>query len=122
MSIAERISKKTKLRLSSILKMNFIKVIRTKELTKKLKINTILDRILQTQFYILLNPFYEAKYPENVYGFRKGRNAHQTLSFLKMTFKKSKNNYIQLTLLGITKYFYKRLQGNIFTHFKVPSK
>lgn len=115
-------SKKTESRLSPNLKINFINIIKAKGPTKKLKIKKILDRILQTQLCLLLDPFYEAKYPENMYAFRKGRSAHQILSFLKTIFEKSKNSYAQLTLLGIRKYFYNTLQSTIFTYFKVPSK
>ena len=45
--------------------------------------------MLQTQLCLLLDPFYEAKYPEHMYAYRKGRNTHQAMGFLKTVLEQS---------------------------------
>lgn len=82
-------SKKFKLvSLSAAMKVKFVKIFDSSGTGTLFKINTILNRVLQTQLCLLLDPFYEAKYPEHMYGFRKGRNAHQAVGFLKCILEK----------------------------------
>jgi len=81
-------SKKTKLNLSSTMKIKLIEISKLNGSTRILGISTMLDRVLQTQLCLLLDPFYEAKYPEHMYGYRKGRNTHQVVGFLKRNSRK----------------------------------
>jgi retron-type reverse transcriptase len=115
-------SKKTKLNLSSIMKVKVIKIPKTNSSSKILGIYTILDRLLQTQLCLLLDPFYEAKYPEHLYAYRKGRNTYQALGFLKTVLTKSSTNYTKLVLVNIEKCLYNLSHRAIIKHFTVPDK
>ena len=47
------------------------------------------DRVLQSAFHYVMDPYYEAKYPSDMYGFRKGRTPIQALGLLKDILEKS---------------------------------
>nr|WAK85008.1 hypothetical protein [Amicula sp. isolate GU52X-4 cfCalB7] len=114
-------SKKTKLNLSSTMKVKLVEIPKPNGSTRVLGISTMLDRVLQTQLYLLLDPFYEAKYPEHMYAYRKGRNAQQAVGFLKAILERSDTNYAGLILLDIEKCFYSISHEAIIKHFVVPS-
>ena len=114
-------SKKTKLNLSSTMKVKLVKIPKPNGSTRILGISTMLDRVLQTQLCLLLDPFYEAKYPEHVYAYRKGRNTHQAVGFLKGILERSDTNYSGLILLDIEKCFYSISHEAIIKHFVVPT-
>lgn len=115
-------SKETKLNALSIMKVKLVEIPKSDGSTRNLGISTILDRVLQTQLCLLLDPFYEAKYPEHMYGFRKGRNMHQAVGFLKAVLERSSVKYAGLILLKIEKYFDNISHKAILTHFIVPDK
>jgi retron-type reverse transcriptase/5-methylcytosine-specific restriction endonuclease McrA len=116
-------SKETKLSSFSVIrKVKLIEIHKPDDSLKQLGIITMLDRVLQTQLYLLLDPFYEAKYPEHMYGFRKGRNTHQAAGFLKAVLERSDINYASLILLDIEKCFDNISHEAILTHFSVPNK
>ena len=110
-------SKETKLNSFSAMKIKLVK-----SSSKNLGISTILDRVLQTQLYLLLDPFYEAKYSKHIYGFRKGRNTHQAAGFLKVFLEKANVKDAGLILLDIEKCFDNISHQAILTHFIVPNK
>ena len=83
-------SKETKLSSLSTMKVKLVEIPKPDGSVRSLGISTMLDRVLQTQLYLLLDPFYEAKYPEHIYGFRKGRNTHQAAGFLKAVLERSR--------------------------------
>jgi RNA-directed DNA polymerase len=114
-------SKKTKLNLSSSMKVKLVEIPKPNGSTRILGISTMLDRVLQTQLCLLLDPFYEAKYPEHMYAYRKGRNTHQAIGFLKAILERSDTNYAGLILLDIEKCFYSISHEAIIKHFIVPS-
>lgn len=114
-------SKKTKLNLSSTMKVKLVKIPKPNGSTRILGISTMLDRVLQTQLCLLLDPFYEAKYPEHMYAYRKGRNPHQAVGFLKAVLERSDSNYAGLILLDIEKCFYSISHEAIIKHFVVPN-
>merc|ERR1712232_1387754 len=114
-------SKKTKLNLSSIMKVKLVEIPKPNGSTRILGIGTMLDRVLQTQLCLLLDPFYEAKYPEHMYAYRKGRNTHQAVVFLKGILERSDTNYSGLILLDIEKCFYSISHEAIIKHFVVPT-
>jgi RNA-directed DNA polymerase len=114
-------SKKTKLNLSSTMKVKLIKILKPNGSARILGISTMLDRVLQTQLCLLLDPFYEAKYPEHMYAYRKGRNTHQAVGFLKAILERSDINYAGLILLDIEKCFYSISHEAIIKHFVVPN-
>ena len=115
-------SKETKLKSLSTIKIKLVKIPKHNGSYRTLGISTMVDRILQTQLCLLLDPFYEAKYPEHMYGFRKGRNMHQAMGFLKMILEKSDTNHAGLILLNIEKCFNSISHQVILDHFIVPSK
>lgn len=114
-------SKKTKLNLLSPTKVKLVETPKLDGSVRTLGISTMLDRVLQTQLCLLLDPFYEAKYPEHMYSYRKGRNTHQAVGFLKSILERSDTNYAGLILLDIEKCFYSISHEAILTHFIVPS-
>lgn len=115
-------SKETKLSSLSTMKVKLVEIPKPDGSFRRLGISTILDRVLQTQLYLLLDPFYEAKYPEHMYGFRKGRNTHQATGFLKAVLERSSVEYAGLILLDIEKCFDNILHQAILTHLIVPDK
>lgn len=114
-------SKKTKLNLSSPMKVKLVEIPKPNGSTRILGISTMLDRVLQTQLCLLLDPFYEAKYPEHMYAYRKGHNTHQAVGFLKAILERSDTNYAGLILLDIEKCFYSISHEAIIKYFIVPS-
>merc|ERR1712194_91022 len=114
-------SKKTKLNLSSTMKVKLVEITKLNGSTKILGISTMLNRVLQTQLCLLLDPFYEAKYPEHMYAYRKGRNTHQAVGFLKGTLERSDTNHIGLIIFDIEKCFYSISHEVIIKHFVVPT-
>ena len=115
-------SKETKLNSLSTMKVKLVKIPKPDGSHRTLGISTMLDRILQTQLCLLLDPFYEAKYPEHMYGFRKGRNTHQAVGFLKAVLERSDTNNAGLILLDIEKCFDRISHQAILDHFTVPYK
>jgi RNA-directed DNA polymerase len=114
-------SKKTELNLFSIMKVKLVEIPKPNGSTRILGISTMLDRVLQTQLCLLLDPFYEAKYPEHMYAYRKGRNSHQAVGFLKGILERSDTKYSGLILLDIEKCFYSISHEAIIKHFVVPT-
>lgn len=115
-------SKETKLSSLSTIKVRLVEIPKPDGSIKNLCISTVLDRVLQTQLYLLLDPFYEAKYPEHMYGFRKGRNPHQAAGFLRAVLGRSDVKHAGLILLDIKKCFDNISHQTILTHFIVPDK
>lgn len=115
-------SKETKLNSLSTMKVKFVKIPKSDGSQKTLGISTMLDRTLQTQLCLLLDPFCEAKYPEHMYGFRKGRNAHQAVGFLKAVLESSDTKHAGLLLLDLKKCSGSLAHRAILEHFAVPFK
>lgn len=113
-------SKYTKLKLFSVMKVKLVKISKLDGLNFFFGINTMFDRIVQAQLCLLLNPFYEAKFPEHMYAFRKGRNAIQAVGFLKAILEKSDISCTGLIFLEIKKDFYYISHEAIIEHFIVP--
>ena len=87
---------------------------------RHLGIANMIDRVLQTQLCILLDAFYEAKYNENQYGFRKGRNPLQALGFLRKVLDMTNKSRLAIALLDIEKCFDCIPHHIIKKHFKIP--
>ena len=115
-------SKKTKLNSRSVMKVKLVEIPKSDGTMRTLGISTMLDRVLQTQLCLLLDPFYEATYSEHTYAYRKGRNAHQAVGFLKAVLERSDTKYAGLILLDIEKCFYNISHEMILTYFIVPKK
>lgn len=115
-------SKKTKLNTRSDLKVKLVEIPKPGGAMRTLGISTMLDRVLQTQLCLLLDPFYEAKYSEHMYAYRKGRNTHQAVGFLKSVLERSDTKYAGLILLDIEKCFYNISHETILTYFSVPNQ
>jgi hypothetical protein len=110
-------SKNIKLNLSSTMKVKLVEIPKPNGSARTLRISTMLNRMLQKQLCLLLDPFYEAKYPEHMYVYRKGRNTCQVVGFLKAILEKSNTNHAKLILLNIKKCFYSVSHETIFEHF-----
>jgi len=116
-------SKKTKLNLSSTFEIKLVDIPKQDGTVKTLGISKLLNRMFQKQLGLLLNPFYEAKYPEQMYGFRKGRNKYQAIACLKKILNnKTDTNSISLIQLNIETCFNKIPHEVILKHFVVPDK
>lgn len=115
-------SKETQLSLFSTMKVKCVEIFKSNGSLRSLHINTLLNRVIQTQFCLLLDPFYEAKYPEHMYGFRKGRNRHQAVGFLKASLEKWNTNYSGIILVELEKSFDIISHRVIFNNFTVPNK
>jgi hypothetical protein len=87
-----------------------------------LSIGNKIDCVLQTQLCILLDSFYESKYSEYMYGFRKGRNALQALGLLQDVINRSDKSRLGIGLLDIKACFDNFSHDTILLHFKVPKK
>jgi hypothetical protein len=59
-------------------------------------LNPVLDEVLQLSFHSIIDPYYDAEYPDNMFGGRKGRNAIQAVALLKTI-----TNFVQDHNLGI---------------------
>lgn len=115
-------SKETKLSPLLNMKVKLVKIPKSDNSFRSVGVSTMLDRVLQTQLYLLLDPFHEAKYSEHMYGFRKGRNTHQAAGFLKAVLERSSVENAGLILLDIEKCFDNISHQAIITHFIVPNK
>lgn len=90
--------------------------------TRILGISNIIDRVIQLQFLILLDPVIESKLPEHFYGFRKGRSAHQALGFLSKSIISSDLSRFVLVQIDIEKCFDNISHEFIINHFPFPRK
>jgi RNA-directed DNA polymerase len=115
-------SKKINLNSRSTMKVKLVKIPKPDGTMRTLGISTMLDRVLQTQLCLLLDSFYEATYSEHTYGYRKGRNTHQAVGFLKAVLERSDTKYAGLILFDIEKCFHNISHEMILTYFIVPKK
>ena len=115
-------SKQTKLNWCSSMRVKLVEIPKPDGTIRTLGISTMLDRVLQTQLCLLLDPFYEAIYSEHTYAYRKGRNTHQAVGFLKAVLERSNTKHAGLILLDIEKCFYNISHEKILTYFIVPKK
>lgn len=90
--------------------------------SKKIGVSNILDRVLQTQLSILLDPYYEAKYNELQYGFRRGRTPVLAVNFFKKVIDKTNKSQLGIAFLDIQKCFDSISHSIITKLFKVPFK
>ena len=104
------------------MKVKLVEISKPDGSIRTLRISTMLDRVLQTQLCLLLDPFYEAKYPEYMYAYRKGRNTHQAAGFLKAVLERLDINHAGLILLDLEKCFYNISHEAILTHFIIPDE
>jgi len=85
-------------------------------------IGTVKDRVLQTQLCLLLDAFYEAKFKENMYGFRKGRSTLQAVGLLHKIISLTDKSRLGVVLLDIKECFNTIPHDIILKYFKVPEK
>jgi len=87
---------------------------------RSIGISNIKDRVLQTQLCLLLDAFYEAKYSENMYGYRKGRNCLQAVGYLHKVISLTDKNRLGVALLDIKECFDNIPHEIILKNFKIP--
>lgn len=115
-------TKEIKLKTLPTMKEKLINIRRNTKKVMKLRINSIIDKILQKQLSLLLDPYYEAKYPEHIYGYRKGRNTFQTVAYLKTILQKSDTKFSGAILIDIEQCFDSISHETILNHFNIPNK
>jgi len=83
----------------------------------------IIDTILQVQLFILLNVFYEAKYPEYMFGSRQGRSLLNSVSFLYSLIKKLCNNgSFGFIFIKMNKFCFDFDLGLLRKYFIIPKR
>jgi len=116
---------------SNIINANFSTdmIVKNVEIKKKdttdirvLGISNLIDRISQMQFLILLDPIIDQLLPNNFYGFRKGRNALQALSYLSKSISISDLTRYYLLKIDIKKCFDNINHNYIIKNFPFPKK
>jgi retron-type reverse transcriptase len=90
--------------------------------TRVLGISNLIDRISQMQFLILLDPIIEQLLPNNFYGFRKGRNALQAISYLSKSISVSDLTRYHLIKIDLEKCFDNLCHNFIIKNFPFPKK
>jgi hypothetical protein len=80
-----------------------------------------IDTILQIQMCLLLDPYYEAKYNENLFSFRKGRNPLQAVALLEKIIGTYGKNQLGIALTFIKPDFNSIPYFIIQKYFIVPS-
>jgi RNA-directed DNA polymerase len=90
--------------------------------TRILGISNIIDRISQMQFVILLDPLIDQLLSHNFYGFRKGRNALQAISYLSKSLQISDLTRYHLIKIDIDKCFDNLNHNYIINNFPFPKK
>lgn len=103
------------------MKVRYVEIPKPNGKTRGLGICNIEDRVLQTQLCLLLDTYYEAKYPEHMYGFRKGRGALQAAGFLKSVLERADNHRLGIISLDIEKCFDNIDHDMILNVFEVPT-
>jgi len=115
-------TKEIKLKTFSRMKIKLVEIHRSDEKIRNLEINFMIDRILQKQLSLLLDPYYEAKFPEHMYSYRKGRNIFQAVGYLKAVLQRSDTKHSGAILIDIEKCFDNISHESILTHFNLPNK
>ena len=87
---------------------------------RQLGICSTYDRVLQTCAVLLLDPFYEAKFNPNMYGFRCGRTTLNAVASLKSTLERGDTHRLGVILVDIEKCFDKISHESIFKYLKLP--
>lgn len=116
-----RMTKPYNLRKLPPMEVRHVEIPKPNGKVRALGISSIIDRVLQTQLCLLLDAFYEAKYPESMYGFRRGRGALQAAGFLRSVLDRASNRRFGLILMDIEKCFDNFSHDAILSHFKVPA-
>jgi hypothetical protein len=89
---------------------------------KILGISYLVDKVVQTQFEILLDPLIDVNIPHLFFGFRKGKNTHQAFAYLSHSINYSNRNQFHLLSINITKSFDTIFHEYILKHFPFPEK
>lgn len=87
---------------------------------RQLGISPIYDTVLQTCAVFLLDPFYEAKFNPDMYGFRRGRSALNAVASLKSTLEHGDTHRLGVILIDIEKCFDMISHEFVFKYFKLP--
>jgi len=80
------------------------------------------DRVLQTQLCLLLDPYYEAQFSEDMYGFRKGRNCLQVVALLNKIISITDKDRLGLALLDIKTCFDTIPHDQVLAEFQIPKQ
>lgn len=89
---------------------------------RNLGVGNVIDRVLQCQFLVLLDPILDSYLPEHFYGYRKGRNAHQALGFLSTSIQRSDLSRYHLVSADLSQCFDSISNEYILANFPFPEK
>jgi len=78
--------------------------------------------VLQTQLCLLLNSFYEGKYHENIYSYRKGRNPSQAVGLLHEILTLTNKQKICIGLINLKNSVRLSEPFDITKYFKISKK
>lgn len=87
---------------------------------RPLGIGTILDRALQFLLFLVMDPFYEAVYPKDMYGFRKGRSPINAVARVQKLMAQGQNK--SFVNVDIEKYFDTISTQSMLKKIKIPKK
>ena len=87
-----------------------------------LGISNIVDRVLQLQLLLLLDPVVESTLPEHFYAFRQGRTPLQAIGFLSRSIQSSDLSRFHLVSVDISKCFDSMSHDFILKRFPWPEK
>jgi RNA-directed DNA polymerase len=88
---------------------------------RQLGISFIYDRVFQTCALFLLDPFFEAKFNPDIYGFRCGRSTLNAVASLKSTLERGDTRRLGVLLVDIEKCFDTISHDCIYKYFKLPT-
>lgn len=86
------------------------------------KVTNLADRVLQIQFYTLLDPLIDVHLPELFFGYRKGKNSHQALAYLSHSINMRGTNRFHLLCININNIFGTISHKYILEHFPFSEK
>ena len=102
------------------MEVRYVEIPKPNGKVRGLGISNIIDRVLQSQAHLLLDPFYESRFPEHMYGFRRGRNAINAIGAVKRSFETADSETLGAISLDILKCFDRINHSAIIEHFRVP--
>jgi hypothetical protein len=116
------VSKEMQLSKLPVMRIKYVEIPTFGIKTRDLGVCSMIDRVLQTQLLLVLDPYYEAKYPDCLYSSRRGRNVFQALGFLKASLERFDSAFLRLVLISFEKCFDNILYEDVCSHFTLPFK
>lgn len=104
-------------------KIKYIKIFKKKTgEIKVFRMSHLIDWVLQIQFYLLLDPLVDISLPELSFGFRKGKNANQVLTYLSNFINSRHPSKFHLLCLNVNKCSNTVFYKYTLKYFPFPKK